>query len=166
MQDLQPLWQIEEELAALVDSLDTCPEELRAELEAQITAYLGAEIEKVDRVGAVLSSLEGVAANAKAEIDRLRARQQSAERARARLEEYVLRVLRERDEQPLKGRNVTFSVRHSEALIVDDPNAVPAEWKRTTVVVDVPKDPVKKAIKSGLEIPGAHIEHRESLVRR
>jgi hypothetical protein len=166
MNDLEPLWKIEEELRALVDSVETCPEELRAELEARIARYVGAEIDKVDRVGAVLSSLDGVAANAKAEIDRLRARQQSAERARARLEDYVLRVLRERDGQPLKGRNVTLSVRHSEALIVDDPDAVPAEWKRTTVVVDVPKDPLKKAIKAGQEIPGAHIERRDSLQRR
>lgn len=163
---LAPLWQIEETLRTLVDSVETCPDELRAELEAQIAEYLGAEVEKVDRVGAVLSSLEGVAANAKAEIDRLRARQQSAERARARLEEYVLRVLRERDEQPLKGRNVTFSVRHSEALIVDDADAVPAEWKRTTVTVDIPKDVLKKALKAGLEVPGAHIERRDNLQRR
>jgi hypothetical protein len=166
MNDLEPLWKIEEELRALVDSVETCPDELRAELEERIARYVGAEIDKVDRVGAVLSSLDGVAANAKTEIDRLRARQQSAERARARLEDYVLRVLRERDGQPLKGRNVTLSVRHSEALIVDDPDAVPAEWKRTTVVVDVPKDPLKKAIKAGQEIPGAHIERRDSLQRR
>jgi hypothetical protein len=166
MNDLAPLWEIEETLRALVDSAETCPEELRAELEARIAWYVGTEIDKVDRVGAVLSSLDGVAANAKTEIDRLRARQQSAERARARLEDYVLRVLRERDGQPLKGRNVTLSVRHSEALIVDDPDAVPAEWKRTTVVVDVPKDPLKKAIKAGQEIPGAHIEQREHLQRR
>ena len=164
--DLEPLWKIEDELRTLVDSLETCPEELRPELEAQIARYVGAEVEKVDRIGAVLASLESVQANAKAEIDRLRARQQSAQHTAERLEDYVLRVLRGRDGQPLKGRNVTFSVRHSEALIVDDPDAVPAEWKRTTVTVDVPKDPVKKAIKSGLEIPGAHIEHRESLQRR
>lgn len=166
MDALEPLWKIEEDLAALMDSLETCPEELRPELEAQIAAYVGAQVEKVDRIGAVLSSLEGVAANARAEIDRLRARQQSAERAAERLEGYVLALIRERDGRPLKGRNVTLSVRQSEALIIDDPNTVPAEWKRTTVVVDVPKDPIKKAIKSGQEIPGTHIEHRESLVRR
>ena len=166
MNDLEPLWKIEENLRALVDCVETCPDELRDELEAEIAQYLGSEVEKVDRVSAVLASLEGVAANAKTEIDRLRARQQSAERARARLEDYVLRGLRERDGQPLKGRNVTLSVRRSEALIIDDQDAVPAEFKRTTVVVDVPKDPLKKAIKAGLEIPGAHIETRDNLQRR
>jgi hypothetical protein len=166
MNDLAPLWRIEDELQALLDSVDTCPDELRPELEARIARYVGAEVEKVDRIAAALASLDAVSANAKTEIERLRARQQSAEKAAGRLEGYVLHVLRERDGKPLKGRNVTFSVRHSEALIIDDPDTVPANWKRTTVTVDIPKDPVKKALKAGESVPGVHIEARESLQRR
>jgi hypothetical protein len=166
MNELAPLWQIEQELEALLDSAATCPEELRPELEARIAEYVGAEVNKVDRVDAVLTSLDGVVENAKREIDRLRARQQSAQKASERLAGYVLRVLRERDGRPLKGRNVTFTARHSEALIIDDPSAVPAEWKRTTVTVDIPKDPIKKAIKAGENVPGAHIEQRENLQRK
>jgi hypothetical protein len=166
MSDLMPLWTIEKELEALVDSLDTCPEELRPELEVRIAEYLGAEVEKVDRIAAVLSSLDGVSANAKTEIDRLRARQQSAERAAQRLADYVLHVMRQRDGRPLKGRNTTFSVRHSEALIIDDPGAVPDQWKRTTITVDYPKDPIRRAIKAGENIPGVHLEQRESLQRK
>jgi hypothetical protein len=166
MTALEPLWQIEEELAALVDSVDTCPDELRAELEARITQYLGAEAAKVDRVGAVLASLDGVADNAKREIERLRARQQSAERAAARLEGYVLHVLHERGGQPLKGNLCTFSVRRNEALIIDNPGAVPDRWKRSTVTIDIPKDPIKRAIRGGESVPGVHFEQRESLQRK
>src|SRR5262249_40756500 len=152
MNALEPLWQIEDELAALVDSLETCAEELKPELEQRIAQYVAAEIEKVDRVNAVLTSLDAVQASAKAEIDRLRQRQQAAQKAAARLEGYVLHVLRGLDGKPLKGRNVTFSVRRSEALIVTDPDVVPDKWKRTTVTVDIPKDPVKRAIKAGEEV--------------
>lgn len=166
MTSLQPLWQIEEDLAALLDSVDTCPDELREELEQRIAEYVGHEIEKVDRVNGVLTSLEHVAANAKAEMERLRQRQQSAQRAADRLSEYVLHLLRKRDGKPLKGRNVTFSIRKSEALIITDANAVPAEWKRVTQTVDIPKDPVKRALKAGAEIPGVAIEERENLVRK
>jgi hypothetical protein len=160
------LYKIEEELQALLDTLDVCPDEQRRELEEQIARYIGAEVDKVDRIGAVLSSLDSVQAHAKVEIERLRSRQQSAERNARQLEQYVLRVIRQRDGRPLKGKNVTFSVRHSEALIIDDPGAVPDEWKRTTVTVDIPRDPVKRAIKSGEDIPGVHIEQRESLQRK
>jgi hypothetical protein len=166
MNELAPLWAIEDELQALIDSLDVCPDNLKPELEQRISRYLGAEIEKIDRVGAVLTSLDAVQSNAKAEIERLRARQQGAERAAQRLSDYVLHVLRERDGRPLKGRNTTFSVRHSEALIIDDPSVLPEQWKRTTVTVDYPKDPIKKALKAGESVPGVHIEQRESLQRK
>jgi hypothetical protein len=166
MNDLAPLWEIERELEALLDSLDVCPPELVPELEARIAQYVGAEVQKVDRIAAVLSTLDSVAANAKTEIERLRARQQSAERAAQRLESYVLHVMRERGAQRLEGHNVTLTRRRSEALIIDDPDAVPNEWKRTTVTIDIPKDPVKKAIKAGASILGAHVEQRENLQRK
>jgi hypothetical protein len=94
----------------------------------------------------VLSSLDGVVENAKREIERLRVRQQAAEKAAGRLQGYVLHVLRERSGRPLKSGSVTFTVRRSEALIIDDPDAVPDQWKRTTITVDVPKDPIKLAV--------------------
>jgi hypothetical protein len=164
--NLQPLWQISQELEALLDTLDVCPPEQQPEIEERIAAYVTAEIDKIDRVGAVLSSLDGVSANAKIEIDRLRARQQSAERAAQRLESYILHVLRQRDGRPLKGRNVTFSVRRSESVVIDDLNQIPDRFKRVTVTTDVPKIPVRDAIKAGQTIPGAHLEQHENLQRK
>jgi hypothetical protein len=165
MTDLS-LYRIEEELQSLLDSLDVCPDELRPELEQRIAAYVTAEIDKIDRVGAVLSSLDNVAAHARAEIERLRLRQQSAERAGQRLADYVLHVLRQRDGRPLKGRNVTFSVRRSESVVIDDLNQIPDRFKRVTVTTDVPKIPVRDAIKAGQTIPGAHLEQHENLQRK
>jgi hypothetical protein len=166
MKDLEPLWKIEDELTALIDSVDVCPPEQKPELEARIAQYVGAEIEKVDRMGAVLSSLDGVARNAKAEIARLSTRQQSAERAVRQLEEYMLRMLRAREGRPLKGHNVTFSVRRTEAVIIEDLNLIPDRYKRVTLTTDVPKMPIKDAIQAGQKIPGARIEQHEHLVRR
>ncbi|HKE24963.1 MAG TPA: siphovirus Gp157 family protein [Bryobacteraceae bacterium] len=166
MKDLAPLWKISEDLDALVNSAETCPPELEAELQSRIASYLKDEVAKVDRVGEVFASLDDMAENARREIGRLRAREQSAERTKEQLAKYVLRVLREREGRPLKGHNVTFSVRHSEALIVDDPERVPFEWKRQTVSVDIPKDPLKRALKAGSSIPGVHLEQRENLQRK
>jgi hypothetical protein len=166
VKDLEPLWKIEDELTALVDSVDTCPAELQPELEQRIAQYLAGEAAKVDRIDGVLSSLEAVQANAKTEIERLRVRAQSAEKAAKRLEDYVLHILRRRDGKPLRGRNVTLSVRHSEALIIDDPQLAPEQWKKLTVSVDIPKIPIREAIKSGTIVPGAHLEQHENLVRK
>jgi hypothetical protein len=166
MKDLGPLWKIEQELEVLLDTLDVCPDEQRPQLEERISEYLTAEVHKVDKVGSVLSSLDNVVENAKHEIERLRERQQSAEKAAKRLEGYVLHVLRQRGGQPLRGQNVTFSVRRTEALIVDDPGVVPDQWKRTTVNIDILKNPIKQALKAGEDVPGVHLEQHENLQRK
>jgi hypothetical protein len=43
---------------------------------------------------------------------------------------------------------------------------VPEKWKRTTVQIDIPKDPIKRALKAGETVPGVQIEVRENLVRK
>ena len=160
------LYAIEEELQSLLDTVEVCPEELRPELEARIAEYVGSEIAKVDGIGRVLSSLDAVQSHARAEIERLQARRQAAENNARRLEAYVLHVIQQRAGKPLKGQYFTLYAGHSQALIVDNADLVPERFKRTTIVVDVPKTPVKEALKKGETIPGVHIEEREYLVRR
>lgn len=160
------LYALESELEALLDSVEACPDELREECEERITQYLSAEAVKVDNVGKVLSQLDNVQAHARTEIERLRIRQQTAERAQRNLEVYILHLLARRNGQPLKGKNITLFARRSEVLVIDDPDAVPHEWKRTVVTVDIPKEPIKRAIKEGATISGVHVEPREHLVKR
>jgi hypothetical protein len=167
MTSLMPLWRIERELEILLDSMDMCPtDELRTELEMRISEYMSAEASKIDHVGWVFTSLDNVVESAKREAERLRLRQQVAERTAARLEQYVLSVLRRRDGRPLKGNVTTLSLRHSEVLIIDNPDAVPTEWKRSTLSVDIPRDPIKKALRAGESVPGVHIERKDHLQRK
>jgi len=161
-----PLREIEEDLEALLDSLDVCPEELREELSTKIEVYVGKLASKVDSIAGVLKSLEEVQMNAKAERDRLMAREKAAERAQNRLESYVLEVLRKRPDQKLKGKFTTLSIRTSEALVITNPDLVPAEWKHVVQTVTIPKDPIKRALKQGIEIPGTAILVHEHLSRR
>ena len=50
-----------------------------------------------------------------------------------------------------------ISWRKSEICNVLNIDAVPEEYKRTKVTVDADKTAIKKAIKSGMEIPGAEV---------
>jgi hypothetical protein len=161
----EPLWAIEEELEMLLDSLDSCEEEHREELSLRIETYVGKLVSKVDSIAGVLKSLENIQMNAKAERDRLMAREKAAERAQNRLEGWVLEVLRKRPDQKLKGKFTTFSIRTSEALVIVNPDLVPAEWKRVTTTVDILKPPIKQALKAGIEVPGTAILVHEHLKR-
>ena len=162
----QPLWQIDEELEALLDTLDVCPEEMREELSERIEMYVSMLSTKVDSIAGVLRSLENVQLNAKAERDRLMAREKAAERAQNRLESYVLEILRKRPDQKLKGKTTTFSIKTTEALVITNPDLVPAEWKQVVTTVNIPKDPIKRALKAGTDVPGVAIQVNEHLVRR
>ena len=46
---------------------------------------------------------------------------------------------------------------------MDDENEVPEEYKTVKVTKTVDKAAIKNAIKSGKEIPGAHIETSETI---
>ena len=56
-----------------------------------------------------------------------------------------------------------LSYRKSEAVIFTDEALIPAEYKKEKLTVSVDKTEIKKALKSGTEVPGAMIEVRQNL---
>lgn len=183
---LAPLWTIEAELVALLDSVETCPEELQPELQARIDAYMGQEVSKVDQIAHVLAALEYEQKAAGDEIARLQERKKAAAKAQDRLEAYVCRVIASRGRPRLEGRTNTLSVRPSEAVVITSADAVPENFKTVSLTmpytvwfrvsgefpdlsgpsVSVDKAAIKKALKAGDDVPGADLEYRSNLVRK
>jgi hypothetical protein len=165
---LQPLWQIEEELVALLDSIETCPDEFQPELQQRITEYLAREATKVDQTAYVLKTLDYEQQAAADEIARLSDRKRAAKASQDRLETYLCRIIAARGGKKLVGDTNTLSVRASDAVLILDEAAIPAQYIVEKVVVEkrVDKVEIKKALKAGEEVPGADLEFRSSLVRR
>ena len=164
---LQPLWQIEEELEALLDSIETCPEELQHELQQRITEYLAREATKVDQTAYVLAALDYEQEAAADEIARLSDRKRAAKASQDRLETYLCRIIAARGGKKLVGDTNTLSVRASDAVLILDEAAIPAQYIVEKVVVEKGgKVEIKKALKAGEEVPGADLEFRSSLVRK
>ncbi len=165
---LEPLWKIDETLLALMESIETCPDELKPELQADIELYLGKEVAKVDQTAHVLASLEYEEKAAGDEIERLAERKRVAKAARERLESYLCRIIAARGGSPLKGQTNTLSVRTSDAVVIMDADAVPAEYivEKTVVTKSPDKTAIKKALKAGVDIPGVDLEFRSNLQRR
>lgn len=185
---LQSLWKIDETLLALMESIETCPDELRDELQADIELYLGKEAAKVDQTAHVLAALEYEERAAGDEMARLAERKRVAKAARERLEKYLCRIIAARGGKPLKGDTSTLSAKPSDAVIFSDESAVPNRWKvvtvkmplvdaieffgdvegidGATVEISTPKEPIKKALKAGSDVPGADLEFRSNLQRR
>jgi hypothetical protein len=165
---LQPLWAIEAELTALLDSIGTCPDELQPELQARIQEYTTREAAKVDQTAHVLAALDYEQKAAADEMARLAERIRTAKAAQDRLEKYLCRIIAARGGQKLIGTTNTLSTRPSDAVVIVDEAAIPACYVVEEVVTTrrVDKAAIKKALKAGREVPGADLEYRDNLVRR
>ena len=112
----QPLYAIEEYLAVLVDTAELVPPDQEQEFRDEFQLALTTAVDKRDRVGQFMAHLEQQIAFANFEIDRLRERKATYQRALDRIEDYVTHTIEVlgRDAKGkyrrLEGKTVTFSL--------------------------------------------------------
>ena len=130
------LYVIEDHLAALIETAELVSPEQEQEFRAEFQTALTAAVDKRDRVGQFLAHLEQQIDFAKFEIDRLRQRKATCERALARLEDYVIGTIENLGTDSkgkyrrLEGKTTTFSLRACPPSVeVTDESAIPAEYK-------------------------------------
>jgi hypothetical protein len=137
-----PLYVIEDHLAALIETAELVSPEQELEFRVEFQTALTAAVEKRDRVGQFMAHLEQQIDFAKFEIDRLRQRKATCERALVRLESYVIETLENLGTdgkgkcRKLEGKTTTFSLRACPPSVeVTDEPAIPAEYKTLTLRV-------------------------------
>ena len=137
------LYVIEDCLAALIETAELVSPEQEQEFRAEFQTALTAAVEKRDRVGHFMAHLEQQIAFARFEIDRLRQRKATCERALERLEDYVIGTIENlgTDSQgkyrALEGKTTTFGLRACPPSVeVTDESAIPAEYK--TLLLKLP----------------------------
>ena len=111
-----PLYVIEDQLAALIETAELVSPEQELEFRAEFQAALTAAVDQRDRVGQFLAHLEQQIDFARFEIDRLRQRKAAFERALTRLENYVIGTIENLGTDGEKvsqagGTTTTFSLR-------------------------------------------------------
>lgn len=136
------LYDVEDDLLALLDSEDGVTAEMEAQFKADLAQVLTGAKEKRERVARKILQLEAAAAYAHSEAKRCavwaRVRENKAERLRA----YVLGVIEglDRDKkgklQKLEGLTTTMSARACPAsLEITDAGIIPEEYKTVTVIM-------------------------------
>src|ERR1017187_2892761 len=130
------LYMIEGHLAALIETAELVSAEQEQEFRAEFQAALTAAVDKRDRVGQFLAHLEQQIAFARFQIDRLRQRKATCERALVRLENYGIGTIEglgtdSKGKYPrLEGKTTTFSLRACPPSVeVTDESAIPAEYR-------------------------------------
>lgn len=169
-------------------------EKARAEVLASIQGIGAALANKTDAVAAVLRRLGSEQLNLGEERNRLKKREDAVERAEKWLRDYVVSVMKQNGVKQLKTTNNTLFIRGSEAVEITDVERVPELYQNAEVklplwlwnamvkaievegvrrdaeTVRVKAEPsvstIRKAIKSGVEVPGADLRFRDHLVMR
>jgi hypothetical protein len=159
------LYVIEDCLAALIETAELVSPEQEQEFRAEFRAALTAAVEKRDRVGQFLGHLEQQIQFAKFEIDRLRQRKATCERALERLESYVVETIENlgtdsKGKYPrLEGKTTTFSLRACPASVeATDESAIPSEYKALTLKLP--------AVMWEQLLDGLDIEQRAAVLRQ
>ena len=159
------IYEIPSTLRDLLDRLDADPDtgEVDGDALAAYAEYQGAATEKLEATACYVRELEAEAEAIKAEEDRLAKRRKALEGKAARLKTYLMPAL-EAVGGKVKGVMASLRISRTQAVKVLDLEALPEAFRRIKTTIDPDKTAIKKALKSGEDIPGAVLEERQSVV--
>ena len=158
---------IEEELSAM---LSIPEEELTEEQKLDLEQYLDElgqqEADKIDRFCQFVRIETERAEAIKAESKRLARKAQTAQNRLDYIRARYLTIMQQHGLRKVSGKVYTASVRESQAVAIEDQNAIPAEFWKVKEERTVDKVMVKNHIKAGIEVPGCSLVPTYSLLTR
>lgn len=155
------LYQITEESRYLALLLET--EELTPELEAELVINQEQLMTKAVNYAKVIANYQGESDAIDQEIKRLKAMKESTDKKVEWMKEAVRKAMLVAGIEKIDSPIFKLSLRRSEAVEVEVPEALPIDWQVKKVAISADKVAIKKAIKEGYEITGARLVENFSL---
>jgi hypothetical protein len=149
------LYEITHEAQYLAALLET--EELTPELEELLVINQEQLQAKASSYAKVIANIQGDSDAIDAEIKRLKAMKESKDRAVTRLKDAVKNAMMVSGIDKIESPLFKLSLRRSEAVEVEVPEALPIDWQVKKVTITADKVAIKQAIKDGYAITGARI---------
>ena len=155
------LYQISDAIRQALDHIEL-DEETGEILSADALHAVEAEAaEKIEATALYLRELDAEAKAAKEEADRMLARVKSMQKRSDYLKAMLLDALHATGK--VKTARVTVSIRTTQAVAVDEGANLPEAYTTVKTTVSPNKTAIKDALSAGIEVPGCHIEERESV---
>jgi hypothetical protein len=149
------LYQITNEAQYLAALLET--EELTPELEQELMINQEQLQSKAINYAKVISNYQGESDQIDAEIKRLKAMKDSRDKKINWLKESLKLAMMVSGIDKIDSPLFKLSLRRSESVEVEVPEALPIDWQLRKVVITADKISIKKAIKKGYAITGARL---------
>ena len=149
------LYEITQEAQYLAALLET--EELTPELEAELHINQFQLQEKAANYAKVIANYQSESDQIDAEIKRLKAMKESRDKKVTWLTESLKKAMLVSGIEKIESPLFKISLRRSEAVEVEIPEALPVDWQVKKVTITADKVAIKKAIKEGYSITGARL---------
>ncbi len=121
--------------------------------------------EKAISTGAYVRNLEAEASAIEEARKGMERRQRSLTRHAERLREYIKTHMERTGLPKLKNHYLTLRVQNNPpSVVVEDEDAIPAEYKRSETVTTLLRAEIGSALKAGHEVPGSHLQRSTRLV--
>lgn len=117
--------------------------------------------EKIEATALYLRELDAEARAAKEEADRMLARVKSMQKRSDYLKSMLLDALHATGK--VKTARVSVSIRTTQAVAIDEGANLPEAYTTVKHIVSPNKVAIKQALLDGVEVPGCHLEARESV---
>lgn len=155
------LYQISDAIRQALDHIEL-DEETGEVLSADELHAVEAEAsEKIEATALYLRELDAEAKAAKEEADRMLDRVKSMQKRSDYLKAMLLDALHATGK--VKTGRVTVSIRTTQAVSVDEGANLPEAYTTVKTTVSPNKVAIKQALLDGVEVPGCHLEARESV---
>ncbi len=149
------------EAAETLADMDLDPQTIADTLES-----LSGDVEvKAQNVAYMVGNLEATADAIKAHREHQKQREDAIRNRAESLRRYLQSCMEMTGISKIEGAGISIGFRKSTAVAIDEPGLVPIEYMRFPEPPPPAPDKaeIAKALKSGKEVPGAHLEHRQTL---
>lgn len=128
-----------------------------------LVEFAGDLNETIKNTGLYLFELDSEAQQIDAQIKRLKARKDGMKRRAETLKNLMLDAMTSTGLKKVSDPLVTVYLRKSTSTIVDNMELIPKDLLRVKVETSPDLVAISKTIKSGIEVPGAHLEERQNV---
>ena len=155
------LYEISDAIRAALDHIDVDPETGEILNADNLHAVEAEASDKIEATALYLRELDAEAKAAKDEADRMIARVKSMQKRSDYIKSMLLEALHATGK--VKTARVTVSIRTTQAIEVSEGANLPEAYTTVKTTVSPNKIAIKQALLDGVEVPGCHLEARESV---
>ena len=156
----EKLYELADKYKELSEREDLDPEALHDTLDAINDALE----DKADNIAAWIDELQSNAERKKAKADEWKASAKADLKKADSLKQYLIQELNYAGKKKMETDRFLLSTRkNNSATVIDNEKLIPDTFKTTKVTESIDKTAIKEAIKSGKDVPGAHLQASQSI---